>query len=177
MAKKEKMVVGVFRNRLDAESAFDGLLAMGYTNSEIAMLMTDQTRATYYKDVEHEGKHKAGTMATEGMGVGGAIGTVTGAIAGIAAVVAAGTALTIPGLNLIVVGPIAAALMGAGAGAVTGGLIGTLVGAGIPEQNAQAYEEALREGGIVLGVVPHQDDTSRIKDLFNDHNGENVCYC
>jgi len=74
-----------------------------------------------------------------------------------------------------VAGPIAAALAGGGGGAGTGGILGGLVGLGIPESNARAYEEVLREGGIVIGVVPHDnDDTSRIKDKFKELHGENV---
>jgi hypothetical protein len=94
------------------------------------------------------------------------------------AVLAIGTTLVIPGLGLVIAGPIAAALAGGGAGAVTGGIIGGLVGLGIPEPNAQAYQEALREGGVVLGVVPHSaDEVTVIKAYFEDHQGENICYC
>lgn len=126
--------------------------------------------------MEKEEKIHAGSQATEGMGVGGAIGTAVGAT--LAAVAAIGTSLAIPGLGLIVAGPIAAALAGGGAGAVTGGLLGWLIGLGITESNAQAYEEALREGGVVLGVHPRtSDDATEIKKYFEKHQGENVCYC
>jgi hypothetical protein len=175
MAQKKKMVTGVFRDRYDAERAFDYLHTAGYLDSEINVLMSDRTRASYYPGQEQD-KHNAGTLATEGMGVGGAIGTALGAT--LAAVAAIGTSLALPGLGLIIAGPIAAALAGGGAGAVTGGIIGALVGAGMTEQNAQAYEEALRSGGVVIGVVPHNnDDTSEIQRKFNEFNGENVCYC
>lgn len=174
MAQK-KMVTGVFRNRYDAERAFDFLHGMGYLNEEINVLMSDRTRASFYQQNQGE-KHEAGSLATEGMGVGGAIGTAVGAT--LAAVAAIGTSVAIPGVGLIIAGPIAAALAGGGAGAVTGGLIGALVGAGMTEQNAQAYDEALRNGGVVIGVVPHSNDhASEIQKTFKQYNGENVCYC
>lgn len=44
-----------------------------------------------------------------------------GAVLG--ALVAAATAIAIPGLGLVVAGPIAGAIAGAGAGAATGGLL------------------------------------------------------
>lgn len=173
MTDRRKIVTGVFRNRIDAERAFDYLHAHGYSDSEIDVLMSDKTRASYYPASE---KHEAGTMAQEGMGIGGAIGTAVGAALG--AVVAIGTSIAIPGLGLVVAGPIAAALAGGGAGAATGGLIGLLVGAGITDENAQAYQEALRRGGTVIGVCPHNDDhASMIQKKFKDLNGENVCYC
>ena len=185
MAKKDRMVSGVFRNRVDADRAFDRLLGMGYLESEVSVLMSDTTRANYYATAAGnkpaEGKIQAGSHATEGMGVGGAIGTAVGAA--IAAVLAIGTQILIPipgsaAAGIVVAGPIAAALAGGGAGAVTGGLLGTLIGYGIPEQNVKAYEEVLRDGGLVLGVVPHSsEDSSEIERIFKDHNGENVCTC
>ena len=40
MATREKMVIGVFRNRADADRAFDRLLALGYLDSEVNVLMS-----------------------------------------------------------------------------------------------------------------------------------------
>ena len=50
------------------------------------------------------------------------------------AVAAVGTTLLIPGLGIVVAGPLAAVIAGAGAGAATGGLIRALVGWNIPEE-------------------------------------------
>ena len=36
--------------------------------------------------------------------------------------------------------------------------MGTLVGAGIPEDRAKVYETDLKHGGIVLGVKPRDAD-------------------
>jgi hypothetical protein len=178
MSDKKKMVMAVFRDRYDAERAFDYLHAKGYLNSEINVLMSDKTRATFGASSDlgkKEDKKNAGTLATEGMGVGGAIGTAVGATLG--AILTIGTTIAIPGIGVIA-GPIAAALAGGGAGAVAGGLVGALVGAGMTEQNAEAYEEALRNGGVALGVVPHNDESADdIQRAFKDYNGENVCYC
>jgi len=173
----KKLVTAVFRDRFDAERAFDYLHARGYSDSEINVLMSDKTRSTFYPMAnKDESKHEAGSKAAEGMGVGGAIGTAVGAA--IAAVLAIGSTIALPGLGLFVAGPIAAAFAGGGAGAVTGGLLGALIGAGMTEQNAQAYEEALRNGGVAIGVVPHNsDDESDIEKKFREFNGENVCYC
>src|SRR5215212_4587718 len=109
---KQKMVTAVFRDRANAQAAFDRLSARGYPSSEINVLMSDATRSAYWpSDRKEEGKASAGTMATEGMGIGGAIGTAVGAT--LAAVAAIGTSIAIPGLGLLVAGPLAAALAGA----------------------------------------------------------------
>jgi len=177
MADSKKMVLGVFRDRVNAEQAFDYLHTMGYRDTDINVLMSDKTRSAFYATSNPDApKHTAGSLATEGMGIGGAIGTALGAT--LAAVAAIGTSIAIPGLGLIVAGPLAAALAGGGAGALTGGMLGALVGAGMTEQNAEAYHEALRNGGVVIGVHPrNDDDVDTIKDKFEDLGAENVCYC
>lgn len=180
MAAKQQMVTAVFRNRQHAERAFDWLHSRGYTDSEINVLMSDKTRATYYSSKDEGEKFPVGSHLEEGMGVGGAIGTAVGAA--LAAVAAIGTSIAIPGIGtgigLVIAGPIAAAFAGAGAGAVTGGVIGALVGWGIPEDNAKAYQEALRNGGVVLGVFPRTNlDASKLRKEFQDLGGEDIYTC
>jgi hypothetical protein len=175
MAHKRKMVTAVFRNQVDAERAFEALQALGYPESKIDVLMSETTRSDWYSRVEKSEKHEAGSKAAEGMGVGGAVGTAVGAA--LAAVASIGTTIALPGLGLIVAGPIAAALAGGGAGAVTGGLVGGLIGLGISKENAEAYQEVLRKGGAAIGVEPHASkDVHTIEKLFKDHNGENIFY-
>jgi len=102
---------------------------------------------------------KVGTVVD---GVGGAVGGAVGAtVVGFAA---AAAALTVPGLGLVIVGPLAGALAGGAAGATAGGLVGLLVGAGIPEERAKSYETELKEGGIVVGVRPRDDEDARYFD-------------
>lgn len=171
--RKKEMLTAVFRDRLNAQEAFDRLIERGYVNGEINVLMSDATRHTYFS--ETGGRHEAGSHAVEGMGVGGAIGTAVGAT--LAAVMAIGTSVLVPGLGVVIAGPLAAAFAGGGAGAVTGGLIGALVGFGIPEANATAYQEVLREGGVVLGVVPHSDkEAADIRHIFEELHGESIVY-
>jgi len=177
MASKSKMVTAVFRDRANAQAAYDLLRNRGYLDNEINVLMSDKTRASWFGTQQEHEKHEAGTLATEGMGVGGAIGTAVGATLG--AVVAGSATIFLPVFGgLLVAGPLAMGLAGGGAGAVAGGLIGALVGWGIPESNAKAYEEALREGGVAIGVTPHnKDDADHIEKEFKNLQGENVCYC
>jgi hypothetical protein len=159
----QNMLTAVFRNHRDARVAYDRLLVRGYTSDEISLLMSESTRKTYTEEYE-SGKQQPGSMATEGMAAGGAIGTAVGAAA--AAIAAIGTSILVPGFG-VVAGPIAAALAGGGAGAVTGGVLGGLIGLGISEPNARAYEEVLKNGGVVVGVAPHNanDDAEIRKDL------------
>jgi len=171
-AKKQKMLTAVFRDRTSANRAFDWLQQRGYASSEINILMSDSTRSAFER--HHDSDHlTAKSKAPEGMAAGGAIGTAVGAT--LAAVAAIGTNILVPGLGMVVAGPIVAAFAGGGAGAVAGGLVGALVGFGISESNAKVYEEALRDGGVVFGVVPHSaKETSNIKAYFEEHGAENI---
>jgi hypothetical protein len=196
-------VVGVFRNRMAADECFSGLISRGYLSSDVNIMMSERTRLRDYAwepdaqthpgaevaamnsegggtatavTVERKNGTTAGSMATEGIGIGGSIGTAVGVT--LAAIATVGTSLLIPGLNLIVAGPVLAALAGGGAGALAGGLVGGLVGLGIPEQDAQVYNAALQEGGVVMSVTAHSDeDAAEVKDLMVQQGGEQVTYC
>jgi hypothetical protein len=166
------MVTAVFRDPIKGQGAYDCLLHRGYASKGINVLMSDTTRSTYFPHDREDEHIPASNYAAEGIGVGGAIGTAVGAT------LAIGTTILVPGLGFVVAGPIAAALAGGGAGAVTGGLIGGLVGMGMPEPNARAYQEALRAGGVIIGVVPKdEDDVAQLKKYFDEMHGESICYC
>jgi hypothetical protein len=167
------MLTGVFRNRAAASRTFDWLQRRGYSAGEINILMSDATRAVLREGTSDEERFAAKSMVGEGTAAGGAIGTAIGATLG--AIVAAGAgSILVPGIGWVA-GPVVMALAGGGAGAVAGGVIGALTGLGISESNAKAYEKALQEGGVVLGVVSHSDKDERdIKAFFEEHGGENV---
>jgi hypothetical protein len=159
MDSERRIVTSTFRDRESAERGYNAIAARGYKSDDIHVIMTDDTRKRLFKDVKDGKDTKLGNKALEGAGVGGAIGGAAGATA--VGIAAAATSLAIPGLGLVIAGPLAGALAGGAAGATAGGLIGTLVGAGIPEKHAKAYETDLKNGGIVVGVEPRNDDDAR----------------
>jgi hypothetical protein len=166
------MVTGLFRDRESAEGAYGALSSRGYGRDDVNLLMSDDTRNKYYPAGE-TGKTEVGTKAWEDAGKGAAIGGGVGAT--LAALAAIGTTLALPGLGLLIAGPLAAGIAGAGAGGLTGGLIGALVGHGIPEERARLYDEGIRKGGIVMGVTPRSDeDAAYFEDEFRRNRGEGI---
>lgn len=147
------MLTGMFKERESAEDAYNSLHERGYTKVDINLVMSDDTRKKHFADDAKE--TEIGTKAAEGAGKGSAIGSTVGAIAGVIAAI--GTSLVIPGLGLVVAGPIAAGLAGVGAG----GIIGALVGSGIPEERAKLYESGVKNGNIVMGVHPRNDEDAK----------------
>ncbi|MDQ3750989.1 MAG: hypothetical protein M3367_18515 [Acidobacteriota bacterium] len=167
------MMTALFRNREDAENAYQELLDRGCTRDDISVLMSEESRTRYY-GTNATTDTELGSKAAEGAGAGAAVGGTVGAI--IAAIAAIGTSVLLPGLGLIVAGPLAAALVGAGAGGITGGLIGALIGSGIPEERAREYETGLREGGIVLGFRPRTAaEANEVENVWQSYNG-NLIY-
>ena len=149
-------VTRLFPDRESAERAYQALRERGYDIRDVDLVMSDETRRAHFS---LDGQTEMGTKAAKGASVGGAIGGTAGAIAAIVAAV--GSSIAIPGLGLIVAGPVATALAGAGAGAAAGGLLGALIGAGIPEERVKQYEQALKKGGILIGVRPRSEEDAR----------------
>jgi hypothetical protein len=168
--KRQYMVTGVFRNRESAERAYDALNRRGYKPEEVHVLMTDETRKKHFS--ERPSKLEHGTKSLEGAAVGAGVGGAIGAT--LVGILAAASTLTVPGLGLVIAGPIAGALAGASAGGAAGGLVGALVGAGIPEERARTYEKDLKEGGIVLGVTPRSETDAEFFEREWATHGEHV---
>jgi len=167
-----KLVTGLFPDRDSAERAYSSVTARGYGHEDVNLVMSPATRARHF-GADSRVSTEVGNRAAEGAGIGGAIVGTVGAIA--AAVAAMGTSLVLPGLGIVVAGPLAAALAGAGAGGAAGGLIGALIGWGIPEERVKEYETGIREGGILMGVRPRSvDDAREFERSWRDANGRLV---
>jgi uncharacterized membrane protein len=132
-----------------AENIVLELKQSGFLSDDISALLPDK-RGT--KDFAHE--HN--TKAPEGATTGGA--------------------LAIPGVGpFIAAGPIMAALSGAAIGTAAGGVIGALVGLGIPEFEAKRYDAKIREGNILISV--HTEDGKQrdvAKDVFKRNNADDI---
>jgi hypothetical protein len=149
-----------------AENIIDALKASGFTNNAISALLPDK-RGT--KDFAHEHNTKAPEGATTGGVAGLGVGAAVGWLAGIGA-------LAIPGVGpFIAAGPIMAALGGAAVGTAAGGVIGALVGMGIPEFEAKRYDAKIRDGNILISV--HTEDSKQrdvAKDVFKRFDADDI---
>ena len=172
-AANGQLVTGLFPDRQSAETAYEGMTQRGYSKDDINVVMSDDTRKQHFSGTTVGKETELGNKAAEGAGIGGAIGGTVGAIA--AAVAAIGSNLVLPGLGLVIAGPLAAAVAGAGAGAASGGLIGALVGWSMPEERVKHYEEGLKNGGILMGLrAKNDDDASHFETNWKTNNGQHV---
>jgi hypothetical protein len=166
MAGTNTVVFGIYKSRMAAERGADALIAAGYRQADISVLMADMQST---REFAHEKNTKAPEGATTGAVAGGAIGGTIGLLAGIGAI-------AIPGVGpLIAAGPIMALLAGAGAGGAVGTLVGALVGMGIPEYEAKRYEGRVKNGGILLSV--HCDNSEwvdKAKNILRTTGAEDI---
>lgn len=167
------LVTGTFRDDASANRAYASLRERGYTEDDIHVVMSDDARERYNRNVSKV-EIDEGSKATEGAGVGAALGGSAGGILG--ALAGIGGAVILPGIGAVA-GPLAGALAGAGAGGAAGSLLGALVGAGIPEDQAKIYEGDVKDGGVVMGVHPRDDkDSEYLQGYYQDNGADNVYY-
>jgi hypothetical protein len=136
-------VLGIYPDRTTVSDAINVLHKTGYRATDISVLSSDNPGS---KDFAHE-KH---TKALEGAAVGAGAGAVIGAAA---AWFLSIQIVSVPGFGpLAAVGPVVAALAGAGAGGAVGWLAGFLPGLGVTEYVAKRYAGRIRHGGILVSV-------------------------
>jgi hypothetical protein len=166
MAGKNTAVFGIYKSSAEAERAVDRIIAAGFSNNDISVLLPDTQSS---KEFAHEKNTKAPEGTATGATTGGVVGGTLGLLAGIGA-------LAIPGVGpFIAAGPIMAALAGVGVGGAVGGLIGALVGMGIPEYEAKRYEGRVKNGGVLLSVhCDTSDAIARAKDLLKGTGAEDI---
>lgn len=155
-----KIVTGSFDSRINAERAIDQLIDRGFMREDISLVMSDQAREAIFTKEE-----TTGDKAAKG-GITGAAttGVATALLAGLSAV----GSIVIPGAGLLAVGPLVAALTGAGAGAAVGGLTGALLAAGFADDEAKLSEEEIRLGRAVVVVHSPDAQASVARSILKD---------
>jgi len=151
------MVTGLFRDSESVERAYEVVSQRDYGMADINVVMSDDTRRRYFS-VDRQINIELARKVAEGGELGGPMGGTIGMI--IPAVVAAGV-VALPGLGLVLAGPLAVAFAAAGAAGLTGGLIAALSDWGIPEERAKQYETGIHDGGILMGVRARSDEDAR----------------
>jgi uncharacterized membrane protein len=153
----EKIIYGLFEKPAELEHAYDSLVRSGIEVEDISLLMNEDVHDRDFKALDRT-KTKEGAAA--GSIVGGTIGGVLGGV------VALGSAIT--GIGLVVVGP-ALAL------AAAGGLIGGLMGHGVPEDEAKHLHDELHAGKAMMAV--HLRDPKKIvvaQEILKAYHGEPI---
>lgn len=136
--------VGVFASRQNADAAIDDLYEAGFTSSEIGVVTRDsEGRAVKTSKDDAEDAGEGGLVgAIAGAGIGGLIGlgVISNAIPVIGPALFGGTLAGILASN-------------AAGGAAVAGIIGALVGWGVPEEDAKYYQGEIAAGRTIVTVT------------------------
>lgn len=144
-----RTVTALFDTYDHAASAVRAVKDAGIPSADISLIANNIAGDVAYDE----------TPAEDGAAAGAGVGTVVGGGAGLLAGLGA---LAIPGIGPVVAGgwllaAAVGALAGAAVGGATGGLLGALANAGVPEEEAHVYAEGVRRGGTLVSV--RADDT------------------
>ncbi len=153
-------IIGVFDNRNDAEQAVNEIREAGVTRDEISIVAKEDK----VKGKKDDQSNNLNQNVSSGAATGGTLGGIAGLIAGAGA-------LAIPGIGPIVAaGPIAAGLSGVAAG----GLAGSLVDLGIPQDRGQYYENEVKKGGILATVEADDTQVNDVSSFLRDNGAKGV---
>ena len=158
-------VTATFKTRAAAEVAVDRLVAAGFFQEDISLLVTDTARSANFTIKEST---KSQEYEATGAEAGGVFGAIT-------ALLISASVIPTGGMSLVAIGPVAATLAGLGAGGLAGGLIGALVGAGVPEHEAKLMEKDVQGGAILLAVtVDNKDEQKLAERILKDTDATKV---
>jgi hypothetical protein len=142
-----------FNDLETADKAYRFLTGLGYKHEEINVVMSEATRdrlKTVPQTVVHHDAAPTEEGSSNQLLAGTAAMSAIGAIGGVVAAV--GTTILIPGLGLIIAGPMAG--IGAGIGALIGSMYGVPISS-VGEDEETKFKTEVSSGRVLLSVIPH----------------------
>lgn len=152
-------VIGIFKDSKQAGNAVSEFISKGLTNDVTVVAKEEVMGDTKTHEVKKDVSEGATTGAVAGATVGGLAGLLTGV-----------ASFVVPGVGLLILGPLASILTGLAGGALSGGLMGALVDYGLPEEKAKLYEQRLQAGEVVVGVSTASINSDEAKQILEKHN-------
>jgi uncharacterized membrane protein len=165
----DRIISAIFDDRSEAEAAIRELRDAGADTARMSVIGRDEGRTDVSDGSGRVLDDDAGSDAAKGALGGAGIGALLGV-----------AALAIPGVGpLAAAGAIAssaipsAAAIGAGVGAMAGGLTGLLKDHGVSDEDATYYESRINEGGIFVSVDTSGGgiDAEQARQILYRHGG------
>ena len=147
-----RRAVGLFSSRQEAENALYRLRDTGFDMDHISIVAKSGEGLRDLSGNDYDPSKSDGEQAKGGAGAGAAAGAVTGGAIGL---IGSLGILAIPGVGVAAeVGFLLGnTLLGSGIGAASGGLIGALIGWGVPEEQANYYNDRVYNENDYLVMV------------------------
>lgn len=159
---QDKHAIGVFSSRNIAEQALTELRDTGFPMNKISVLTKDFTGD---EKLSSEDKSEPNLTRSEAVASGATKGAATGGLLALAGGIAA---LLIPGIGLpLVAGSVLTVLLGSGAVAAAGGLIGALEGWYIPEKQAKLYNDRVSQGNYLVTLEGTESEIRQAEKVLS----------
>jgi hypothetical protein len=156
------VATGLFRSREAFEFACQSIVSLGYSLTEVNVLMSDAALLEYFPEVYLDEKPTASTGGTDDWW------DQTSALTEqIIDMIATGSAFTFPQHRIFIAGPLHNRLINKvrGRDAVPSDVVELLAGQGVSEGVARQFERGITEGGIVVTIEPkNKEGSKRITD-------------
>lgn len=150
------VLLGIFKKQEDADTAVLELGDAGFLTEEVSVIANEE-KVKKYRSRENGG---------EAIAAGGILG-------GLAGLLIAATPVVLPGVGILVAGPLAM-VTGLAFGTVTGGLLGALIDFGLSESQARNYERRIKGGEILVGVQVDDSTETKARDILEKHHAEEL---
>jgi hypothetical protein len=150
-------VLGVFGSLDQATDAVTRLAEAGFPTERVSVVGQN-----LQSELKMHGFVTTGEVAKQGAKWGAVFGGLFGLLFGAAF-------LAIPGFGpLIILGPLAAAVVGAAEGAVGTGLVGAILGAFLSRQHIPKIEQHLRAGRYLVLVHGSAEEVARAQEILRN---------
>ncbi|MFP4343092.1 MAG: YsnF/AvaK domain-containing protein [Anaerolineales bacterium] len=158
-----KTLVALYDELETARDVIEDLVDEGFDREQISLTAYDpEGKYGKYLETGEIEEEEEGVDMQDAVGFGAVAGTIGGLIV---------SAVVLPGLGpILTAGAIGAAAAAAGIGAVTGGLIGALVDAGFPEEEAEVYAEGVRRGGNLVVIQTVDERVDEAREIMEDYD-------
>lgn len=163
-----KRAVGTFPTHQEAEIALTELRDAGFNMDKVSAI-AQNPQGEAMADVEVASSKE---RVKEGLETGAILGGTTGGMLGL---IGSLSVLAIPGVGIATEAAVLLgnALLGSGIGAAGGSLAGALVGWGIPEDQAEYYQELLSQGSYVVLVEGTEAEINGARAILVNHQLSN----
>src|SRR5712672_880949 len=159
-------IFALYLSREAAESAADKLIRSGVSSSDISLLLPEQVPAlSHHATLQPKPGKEAATPGSRGV-FSGALGVLAGL-----------SMLALPGLGpLAGEGTLKAGLASLGVSGAVGDFAKYLINLGVPELEAQRYEDCLKQRAVLFAVrCDTPERASRIPELMKETGAQDLC--
>lgn len=151
----QQAVIAVFADFDTAHRAVERLIDAGLRPDQISVVGRD-----LQSELRINGYVTTGDIAGPSAATGAWVGGLFGLLAGSAL-------LFVPGAGpLIVLGPLAAAAVGAGEGALLGGAVGAVLGHFVAKRHLPRYEELIQAGSYLVAVHGTDEEVDQARQVL-----------